>query len=67
MILILKWAGWAVSALSLLLIFFGFIAYMLGNIQILGAHYWTYFIFGQNLLFSAILLVLLNISLKDNK
>jgi hypothetical protein len=64
---ILKWGSWIVSALALSLIFLGTLAYLLGNILVLGVRYGTYYYFGQALVFSAILLVLLNIACQNNK
>ena len=64
---IIKWASWAVSALALLCVFFGTVAYLFGNIRIFGAQYGTYLLFGGYFLLSAILLVLLTLSCKENK
>jgi hypothetical protein len=62
----LKWASWVLAAGSAYLIFMGFIAYMLGPIQILGVHYGTYLAFGGFLTSIAIMVILLKISCKKD-
>ena len=64
---IVKYVAWIVSILALLMIFFGFLGYFLGNIRIFGNLYGTYFLFGHYLLFSSVVLLLLSNSIKENK
>jgi hypothetical protein len=58
----LKWASWLVAAVSAYLIGFGFLGYLLGNIQIFGVWYGTYLFFGGYFLLFAIMVILLKIS-----
>ena len=62
---IFKWASWLVSAFSVLLILFGSIGYLFGNIQILGVRWGTYYLFAGYFIPLAILLVVFEISLRE--
>jgi len=64
---ILKWVSLAASALALIMIFLGILAYLLGNILIFDVRYGTYLLFGHYVLITSILLVLLAILFKENK
>jgi hypothetical protein len=59
---ILKWATWLVVALSTYLMVFGFLGYLLGNVQIFGVRYGTYLLFGGYFTLFAIMVILFKIS-----
>lgn len=58
----LKWVSWLTAAGSTYLIAMGFLAYLLGNIQIFRVHYGTYLLFGGYLMTFSIMVILLRIA-----
>ena len=63
--IILKWASWLLSALTLCFMILGSLGYLLGNIPILGAKWFTYYLFAGYFTPVAILLVLLSMSCNE--
>jgi hypothetical protein len=63
---ILKWLAWLGSAFATLLIFLGSLGYLLGNIQIFGIRWGTYYLFAGYFVQFAILFVVFYIAFKDS-
>jgi|GEM_PF-7043409 len=62
----LKWFSWLAAAGSAYLIGMGFLAYLLGNIQLFGVHYGTYLLFGGYWVLFSIMVILLRIACQKN-
>jgi len=59
---ILKWASWLLSAVTICFMILGSLGYMLGNVQIVGVKWGTFYLFSGYLTPLAILLVVLSMS-----